>query len=290
MVLVKKKRGDCLNAWIDVIIKFSEESGNGVSSAREKLKAKIQNAIPETGQDTGFIDEYIEIYDVPEVIFSETESDARLLELSSAIKSLSKEFQKLLHFIVLDYSPENVCLTMNYFDQAEYWRKREECIKAFQGSSKDPEPAQKERILKVYEKYSLLRDNFLEATDKISELNKKRTNRRKWLVALLSVVASAAIFFLLVFPRLIQKDHRELFRIAVEDYGLDIPVDSTGIIEDMILEEEMYSSESYWLMALQSLQMEDTEGCREQLKMLKAADRNFYNRHGRYINKRLKYR
>ncbi len=279
-----------VSAWTLAVIQSMNELPEGGLEILESLGKEIIDNISQTGEVIGeTTDDYLEIYDVPEIVFHLSENDKKLQDLNHRVKSLPPEFQKLLHFIIKDYEAGNICETMAYSDQTEYWRKREECLKEFVGSDGKLTEELKSNLNIVFEKYSKIRDNFLFNTDLISKQIKKKRNRKKWIITGLIAVIVPLVFFLLIFPRLIQKDFKELFFYAADKSGYEMTIDSTDLLDEMILEEELYTPESYWLLAMKSLQIGDSEGCRDQLKSLRASDRELFVKRGRYIFRRLKF-
>ena len=200
-----------------------------------------------------------------------------------------RHFQKLLHYILKGYKPENICQTLNYADQHEYWKKREECIQIITDGDKELGEDLQVQLKKVYEKYTSIRNDFLKVTDIVSEQKRKKKIKRKWIITGFTAVILPLVFFLFVYPRIIQKDFQILFDYGVESSGYEMTIDSTDLLDEMIFEEEMYTPESYWLLSLKALQEGDPDACMHQLKSLKASDRNLYNEKGKYILKRLKY-
>jgi len=282
-------QSEIISAWAISALQAMDECPEGGLEVLEQMAKRIMLGIFESGQDIPLgADEYVDMYDVPEVVFEIAENDPGLLGIGKRMKALSPECQKLLHFIVKGLDPKLVSEAMEFSDPVEYWEKREDCLKEFVGQDMKLSDDLKNKLLKVYDKYEKIRDNFLYNTDIIVKRRSKSKSKRRWIITALIAAFIPCIFFLFVYPRLIQKDFRVLFDYGVERSGFVMTIDSTGLLEDMILEEEQYTPESYWLQALKSLQEGDSEGCREQLKALKSADRNLFNDRGRYIYRRLR--
>ena len=65
-------------------------------------------------------------------------------------------------------------------------------------------------------------------------------------------------------------------------------MDSTDLLDEMILDSEIYTPDYHWLLALKALQEEDSGECMKHLKTLKRIDRDMYKDKGKYIYKRLR--
>ncbi len=282
------KQSGIVSAWSIAVLQNMNECPKGGIEVLETIGKKIIDSMMSKGGVGESVDDYLEIYDVPEIVYKLAEDDLELQDINQRIKALSPEFQKLLHFIIKGFEPDNVCQTMSYRDQSEYWSKRKECIKIFADDGEKLGGELEILLSKVYEKYTSIRDDFLRTTDILSDQNKKKKSRRKWIITGVLAIIIPLFFFFFIFPKLIQTDFQVLFDYGVEKSGFEMTIDSTDLLNEMILEEELYSPESYWLLALKSLQMGDAEGCKNQLKSLKASDRDLFIEKGQYIYQRLK--
>jgi len=253
----------------------------------QSLAEKIIQGLTSKGEIAQSVEDYLEIYDVPEIIFHLSEDNTELQVLNKRIKSLSPEFIRLLHYLALGHEPDNICLSMEYNNQAEFWKKREACLSKFLNKKEVFDTVLIDKLLQVYNKYTLIRDNYLKTTEILEKGEKKRKTTRNWFITGILAIVVPSVFYFFVYPQMIQKDPVELFNYAIDKSGLEIPIDSIALIDDLLLEEESFSPESYWLMALKALQLGDPDECKAQLKTLKSADKKLFAERGRYIYRRL---
>ena len=262
---------------------------DGGMEVLEDMAARIAINLLDSGEDIpDSPDEYVDIYDVPKVVFEVSENNQKQVELSNRIKSLNTEFQKLLHFIVLDHDPKLVAESLDYQDVSVYWDRRGQCLKEFLDDENDLTDEMKSDLKRVYDRYGKIRDNFLFNTDIIFNEAAEEKKKSRWIITGLISVFVPLLFFVFLFPLLIQKDNAVLFNEAAQRSGLEMTVDSVELLDNMILETEEYSAERFWLLSLQALQAGDIESCRENLESMRSADPLMFREKGRYIYRRLK--
>ena len=282
-------QSEVISAWSISALQAMDECPQGGFEVLEKMSLEIiDSIIEECGEIPLSPDVYIDIYDVPLGVFNVAENDVKLKDLARSMKSLSIEFQKLLHYIAKGYDPKSVCESMDFQNVTIYWEKRSECMVMLLGEDKELSENEIKNILIVYDRYTKIRNNFLINTDLILSQNQKKKNKSKWIISGIAVVILPLAFFLFAYPKIIQKDFQTLFDYGVEKSAYVMTIDSTELLDDMIFEEEEYSPESYWLLSLKALQNGDQGSCREYLKALKESDYQLYKEKGHYINKRLK--
>jgi len=284
----QKHQSETITAWALTILQSKKETSELDIHAINEMVKKLADGFKEREEKAEALDEYLEIYDVPEFVFQHSEDDPKLQHLNRRIKELKPGFQKLLYFIAKGFDPENITQSLGYSDQSEYWSKRKQCLVEFSGSDEEMSGELKSNLIKVHDKYSQLRDSFMSITDELSIEKAKKTSIKSWVITGLATALILTLFFLLVYPRIIQKDFEVLFDYAVEKSGFVMTIDSTDLLDDMIFDEEEYTPESYWLLALKSLQTSDSESCRDNLKALKSSDKIMFNERGRYIYRRLR--
>jgi hypothetical protein len=282
-------QSEIIMAWAMAALQAMKDSRKRGIEVPEDMAAIVRAGLyKEEGDIPVSPDEYVDIYDVPSVVFNLAEENENLKDINRGIKLLKPEFRKLLHFIVQGHEPKIISESMGYEDDTVFWMKKTECLVQYIGNENDLTDKQREEILIVFEKNSKIRDSFLFNMDVMNKQNKKKSNRNKWVITSLIAVLVPSIFFFFAYPRLIQKDFQTLFDYGVERSEFVMTIDSTQLLDDMIFEVEEYSPDFYWLLSLKSLQNGDTESCRDNLKALKGTDFLMFKEKGRYIYQRLK--
>ncbi len=282
-------QSEIISAWAMAALQGMKDCPKGGIEVPEDMAAIVMAGLfKEEGDIPVSPDEYVDIYDVPSVVFNLAEENENLKDINQRIKLLKPEFRKLLHFIVQGHEPKIISESMGYKDDTAFWMKKTECLVQYIGNENDLTDKQRADILFVFEKNSKIRDNFLFNMDVMNKQNKKKSNRNKWVITLLIAVLVPSIFFFFAYPRLIQKDFQTLFDYGVGRSEFVMTIDSTQLLDDMIFEVEEYSPDFYWLLSLKSLQNSDTESCRDNLKALKGTDFLMFKEKGRYIYQRLK--
>lgn len=280
---------EVISAWTYSALQAMDEGPEEEYEVLRDIAFKIIDGIMKNGDPFPFSpDEYVGIYDVPEIVFELAENNEDLIRLNREIKSLDPEYQKLLHFIARDHDPQLIIESLEYADSTVFWEKRGNCLRLLTGRYDDLSEEMKSQIVKIFSRYEKIRDLFLENTDRMVNERNSLINRRKWIITGALAVIIPLILLAFFYPRLIQKDTEVLFNQAVEKAGMAMTIDSTALLEEMIIEAEEYSPESYWLLSLKALQEDNTAACRENLESLKATDRSMYRERGRYIFRRLK--
>ncbi len=281
-------QSEIISAWALASLQAMKECPKGGLEVVAKLAVTVMAELLKEGDIPVSADEYIDLYDVPAVAFDLSEEDENLKDINRRIKLLKKDFRKLLHFIVQGHEPKVITESLGYKDDTVFWINKKECLSQYLGNETDLTEKQIADILFVFEKNAKIRDNFLFNTDVMQRQNKKKSNRNRWIITSIIAVLVPAIFFLFVYPRLIQKDFQTLFDYGVEKSDFVMTIDSTQLLDEMIFETEEYSPDFFWLNSLKSLQNGDSESCRDNLKALKESDFGMFKERGQYIYQRLK--
>jgi hypothetical protein len=241
-------------------------------------------------------DQELDIHGVPASLFDRTDIDDRLKQLNRQIKGLPLQQQKLLHYLSRDLDPALIIESLEYRSPELFWLDKALLIKEV-----DP-TARQQDVLQVFAVNKFLLDEIFSVSDIMDLEAEKSKNKtyRKWSLA--SVPLILLLLYIFVFPLLIRPDPVALYEKFKTAYRPDMAsvdtvsyaggsyyeavllmdegnfTESAKLFEEMLSGNNSFRTGSRWFLALINLRSGDRKSCREQLKIIRKEDPEFYKK------------
>ena len=249
-------------------------------------------------------DKSLDSWELPEEIIRSEVSEDRLLQADRFLRTLSREDQELLVYSCKGLDPALILESLPGLSAGEYWDRRNHLCDLLG-------PVTPDSIVEIHQIREQLAVRVIETGEAMERAKEAERNRRRtrWFLGLSPVFLAAVLFGIL--PVLLKPSPSELFNRyrsllpadtlqpdtvsydglrwyeAQVSYYSGNPSDAVPLLEELLTEGTDRINAARWMLAMSYLQAGDRSRCREQLKLIRESDPDFFSRYGRDVIRKL---